>query len=1166
MTTRSLILLLLTFVGCGLYAQSGGGKGDATASEEHSRLLWVKLGSNYTQLLSGTTGARTTSLPGVVAAQPLVKGYTRTSARSGPRKQYVDIQRYHILTIDDATPVREAIARLMATGFFDVVEPVPVNKPLTIPDDPSFSSQPYLNLIKAPEAWDITMGSEQMIIGIVDTGGDLDHPDLYANVYIDPNEPLDGVDNDGDGYVDNNRGWDFSGDVAALVGTTGFIGDNDPSVSKAGVFGHGTMVAGVAAASTNDGVGIASVGGRTKLLFTKHYSDDQDANSAGYSSNTYLGLIYAATHGARIINCSWGSYDYSTIAQDIINYVTLDLGCLVIAAAGNSNVEQPIYPASYEHVVSTGSSTITDERAFFSNYGRSLDLVAPGDVIYTTQYNDSYITDSGTSLSTPLVAGAAALVWSHYPEYSPLQVAEQLRVSADASIYDHNPAYLHKLGRGRLDVYAALTAVGPSVRVSNQRWLNQDDLQPGAGDVTHLVLDFTNYLEAASGLTATISTGSSYVVIDRDTYDLGSLATGETKDNDDAPFEIAVSGAIPLDHIIELLITISNGTYTDYQLINLSIPSYVVIGENNITTSLSANGRIGFGATASQRNGVGFVYNEASLLYEMGLIAGTSSSALFNNVRAAGGLFDDDFIPDNTLKKSTPGSRAYSEVNGGLAAGDLQIAYNSLVWDHDPYRNFVILEYSITNTGSTPVNDLYVGLFADWDVADHGARDRAGWDSLSRLGYVYSVLDMSLPRAGVQALTGEPQYHAIDNDQTVAGNPFGIYDGFTDDEKFLSVSEGVSRKAAGAASTGGDVSHTVGSGPYNLEPGQTAIVAFALHGAMTQDELIASAHYADSIYNYTLRAPLPVVHEPKICKDTEFVLEPEGAGEFALYKDRFGGAPIAKGHSLPIGPFQHDTILYVANADHAYESLRVPVEVAVVDRPAIVASGLLSFCAGDSVMLSAPEADNYQWSNAGSDPDIIVKTSGDYTVTTTRSGVTCISDTRTVVVHPLPDASFSTDPAVLYVDAAVVFTAMTDDAVSWLWDFGNGITVSEPTPLHIYEEEGVYEVALTVTDGNACTNTQRMTFGLITSAESWTNEGIYPNPVTGEQVAIAYPYTEGNVQLDVFDNMGRHVLAIRGDAGDLRTMDTSALRNGQYLIRVTGNGAASFVRKLVVSR
>ena len=312
--------------------------------------------------------------------------------------------------------MEDFIRELYTTGYFETVEPVPSVRPFFTPNDPSINLQYYLNLIHAPEAWNITQGSQSIVIAIIDTGGDLDHPDLQANLYIDPAEPIDGVDNDNDGYIDNNRGWDFSGADIALIGTPGFTGDNDPSVTKGGLTAHGTMVAGCASASTNNGMGISSVGFNTRLMFTKHYADNQTGSN--YSSNLYEGVLYAATHGANIINCSWGGYNPNTIAQDIITHVTLDLGCLVVAAAGNSNLENPIYPASYEHVLSVASCDQNDVRSRFSNFGKTIDIISPGSEIYTTTYNDAYTTDSGTSLAAPIVSGAAALVWANNPTFT----------------------------------------------------------------------------------------------------------------------------------------------------------------------------------------------------------------------------------------------------------------------------------------------------------------------------------------------------------------------------------------------------------------------------------------------------------------------------------------------------------------------------------------------------------------------------------------------------------------------------------------------------------------------------------------------------------------------------------------------------------------------------
>jgi serine protease len=250
-------------------------------SDYEAGAVWVKIKPQYKDIFQGAQSARAQLLINASNVKPILNQASRNNsvARVGPRKLRVDISLYYKISFDKIRSVADYINELNATGYFEVVEPVYLDQSLFNPNDPLRSQQYYLNLIKAYEAWDVTQGSPSIVIGIVDTGGDMDHPDLQNNIYIDPADPTDGIDNDADGYIDNNRGWDFSGADASLIGTPGFIGDNDPSIPKGNRFRHGTMVAGCASATTNDGIGISGVGFNTKLLFTKHYADNQPDNS-----------------------------------------------------------------------------------------------------------------------------------------------------------------------------------------------------------------------------------------------------------------------------------------------------------------------------------------------------------------------------------------------------------------------------------------------------------------------------------------------------------------------------------------------------------------------------------------------------------------------------------------------------------------------------------------------------------------------------------------------------------------------------------------------------------------------------------------------------------------------------------------------------------------------
>jgi len=1073
-------------------------------SDYESGQVWVKLKREHKYHFEGQSSGRTASGINAVNIKPLLSRQSREkgSARMSPRKPQVDISLYFRIEFDKNRPVEDFIRELYTTGYFETVEPVPSVRPFFAPNDPSINLQYHLNLIHAPEAWNITQGSQSIVIAIIDTGGDLDHPDLQANLYIDPAEPVDGVDNDNDGYIDNNRGWDFSGDDIALIGTPGFTGDNDPSVTKGGLTAHGTMVAGCASASTNNGVGISSVGFNTRLMFTKHYADNQTGSS--YSSNLYEGVLYAATHGANIINCSWGGYNPNTIAQDIITHVTVDLGCLVVAAAGNSNLENPIYPASYEHVLSVASCDQNDVRSHFSNFGKTIDILSPGSVIYTTTYNDAYATDSGTSLAAPIVSGAAALVWANNPAFTSLQVAEQLRVSADESIYVKNPAFVNKLGKGRLDVLSALTITSPSIRASNQLLTNVDGTSPDLGESVRLYLDFTNYLQPSTGdLKATLSSSSPYITITKNEINLGIIPENSTVRNSANPFEIILSTNLPIDHTIEAVLTFSDGDYQDFQLLNFVIPSYIDVKENNIITSITSGGRIGYGNAAEQKNGSGFIYDEESILFEMGLIMGSSATTISNNVRSINATYDQDFTPADKITKLTPGERSYSEIVGSfrnapeISTASLAISYRSLVWNDVPFRDFVILEYKVKNTSASVIPDFHFGVFADWDIALGGANDRASWDSDTRLGYVFPGMPLNLPQAGIQALNANAHYYAIENDQTIPGNPFGIYDGFTDNEKFLTISSGLSKIQAGAAN-GNDVSHVVATGPYTIDPGQEVTLAFALHASKSTIGLITSAKYADTLYNYTLKAPLPTVDpEIAICYGSSVTIEASGATNFKWYKDFTGGSPIFSGAQFQTGNLYSDTVFYVSNADETYESVRRQTNI---------------------------------------------------------------------TVKPNPLATFTVSPETSHSGEMLTFSAAGTDGASWFWDFGDGITSAVQNPVHSYEHGGEYEVTLTVTSSEGCKATSKKTLGVITGVENLSNGKleIYPNPVTIDRLQLVVSETLSDGELKLFTS---HGVLIRKESlkQGQQSIDVSTLPNGIYIIKI-GDSSNLTTRKVVISR
>ena len=358
----------------------------------------------------------------------------------------IGLDRIYEVKFSGDAGIEEVINELLKNDQIEYAEPSYIYRTDYVPNDPSFSvNQSYLNQVNAQQGWDLIHTASNVIIGIVDSGSDLDHPDLAANIYINTADPVDGIDNDGDGYIDNNKGWDLIG----LSGTNP-TGDNDPSV-KSDTTMHGVHVSGIASAVTNNVIGVASIASDAKLLIVKVGAD----NNVGSVYLGYEGIKYAADHGAKIINCSWGGYSFSSMGQDIVNYA-ISKDCLIIAAAGNDNSTSTFYPASYPGVISVASVNNSDIKSSFSNFGSTISICAPGNNIYNTWYNNAYGSFSGTSMATPLVASTAALIKGYYPSYTMLQIKELLITSAD-DISVQNPDILNKLGSGRLNVYKALT-------------------------------------------------------------------------------------------------------------------------------------------------------------------------------------------------------------------------------------------------------------------------------------------------------------------------------------------------------------------------------------------------------------------------------------------------------------------------------------------------------------------------------------------------------------------------------------------------------------------------------------------------------------------------------------------------------------------------------------
>jgi subtilisin family serine protease len=335
-------------------------------------------------------------------------------------KRYDDIGVYKARINGDKS-VLKAVEECNADANVEYAEPNYIYHTFKTPNDPRFRDMYGLDKIDAPEAWDKQTGSKSVIVGVVDTGTDQDHKDLKDNIWKNPGETGDGkennkIDDDGNGYVDDFQGWDF------INNDNSPYDDND----------HGTHVSGTIGAVGNNGVGVVGVNWTVSIMPLKFLS----AQGSGETDDAIEAILYGAKMGAKVLSNSWGGGGFSRALEDAIKFANQN-GVLFIAAAGNessNNDSFPTYPSSYEvdNVISVASSTKSDNLSGFSNWGKkTVDLAAPGSSILSTLARDRYGLLSGTSMATPHVSGAAALIWAQFPDLSMKQIKIRVLGSVD---------------------------------------------------------------------------------------------------------------------------------------------------------------------------------------------------------------------------------------------------------------------------------------------------------------------------------------------------------------------------------------------------------------------------------------------------------------------------------------------------------------------------------------------------------------------------------------------------------------------------------------------------------------------------------------------------------------------------------------------------------------
>jgi subtilisin family serine protease len=456
--------------------------------------------------------------PGVQSADAIALQSSLRATVQGTTKT-LGIQLWQISGLS----VDEAIARFRNDPRIEYIEPNYLGSiDSTFPNDPNFSQLWGLNNtgqnggtldadIDAPEAWDIATDSSDMVVGVIDTGVDYTHPDLADNIWTNPGETAgDGIDNDGNGYIDDIHGYDFVNN------------DGDPMDDNS----HGTHVSGTIAGRGNNSTGVAGVNWSGQIMGVKWIAGDGFGDTFDAIQAVEYTTIMKNNYGVNInlTNNSWRIPAYSQGLSDAIA-ASGSAGQLFIAAAGNYEQDtdtDPMYPAAYnlDNIISVAATDRNDNIALFSNYGATtVDLGAPGVDIYSTVPGNTYDSYDGTSMASPHVAGVAALLWSQYPSLTASEIKDTLLATVDPI------AALDGITvtGGRLNAYQAL--LGPTAsRISGTSW--NDANSDGTLDEGESTLaDWTVYLDENNN--GTLDTGEKTAITDEDgNYTLNFVAPG----------------------------------------------------------------------------------------------------------------------------------------------------------------------------------------------------------------------------------------------------------------------------------------------------------------------------------------------------------------------------------------------------------------------------------------------------------------------------------------------------------------------------------------------------------------------------------------------------------------------------------------------------------------
>ena len=633
------------------------------------------------------------------------------------KKAEEPLLRTYTVAFDSTKDPIEICDLLKKNNYVEIAEPIIVDHLLSgdyPPNDPYLNQQNVLSQCKILDAWEKGMtGDPNIIIGISDIGIVQAHDDLIKSIARNNGEvSQNGIDDDGNGYIDDYDGYNVS-----------YIDDGTQPWDTYNDDNHGTMVAGMAAATTNNEIGVAGTGYKCKMFPIKAGNIHDTPITRGYES-----IIYAAKRGCKVLNCSWGlNKNPSSIEQSVIDYAVAN-DMAVVAAGGNENYIsfEIYYPAGYYGVLGVGNVDSYDKIANTMVLGSQVRILAPGVNNWSCDLGLSNYTNSGsgTSFASPIVAGVLGLVRAKYPQLSAIQSIEFLRQCTD-DVSDANPAYYQYLP-GRLNALKAAVTDPmsiPGIKPSNiEYYVNGEKAQRLlVNQDVDIKVKTKNFLGSANNLTVKLSFvgDNNNLELINSTINIPSYPTNSELDL--SGFKIRVLKSSIKRLYLRFDISGENG-YKDFFLMPMIPTSEVITLSNKVLQfSVSDRGNVGFGGASNQQDGVGFCYmNYGNQLFQGGFLACIDNNTIVKSYNGYG-TDGNDFTNEQSITSIKHPVGIFNDNDASTKIG-LSVKQEYFI-AHDSIPAYKV-KVTMKNTSINTLIDLVGAYYFDWDIQPQRSKNR----------------------------------------------------------------------------------------------------------------------------------------------------------------------------------------------------------------------------------------------------------------------------------------------------------------------------------------------------------------------------------------------------------------------------------------------------------